>query len=103
MIRYSFIFLRKRNTPWPEIIAPPLSLIDMVLLISGGFVIIGEVVFPALIIPITDLLFNNLSSPLKESLRVFLLLMTIGPLFIIRYQLMGMFLLKLMEAGSMEN
>ncbi len=91
LIRYAFIFLRNKNTPWPEMISPPLSLIDMVLLISGGFVVIGEVVFPALIIPITDLLFNNLSSPLKESLRVFIgyCSMTIGPLFIIRYQLMG--------------
>ncbi len=92
LIRYAFIFLRKKNKPWPEMIAPPLSLIDMVLLISGGFVVIGEVVFPALIIPITDLLFNNLSSPLKESMRVFIGYgsMTIAPLFIIRYQLMGL-------------
>ncbi len=92
LIRYAFIFLRKKNIPWPEVIAPPLSLIDMVLLISGGFVVIGEVVFPALIIPIADLLFNNLSSPLKESLRVFIgyFSMTIAPLFIIRYQLMGL-------------
>ena len=90
LIRYAFIFLRKKNIPWPEMIAPPLSLIDMVLLISGGFVVIGEVVFPAIIIPIIDLLFNNLTSPLKESLRVFVgyCSMTIGPLFIIRYQLM---------------
>jgi len=92
LIRYAFIFLRKKNNPWPEIIAPPLSLVDMVLLISGGFVVIGEVVFPALIIPITDSLFNNISSPLKDSLRVFIgyCSMTIGPLFIIRYQLMGL-------------
>ncbi len=92
LIRYASIFLRKKNTPWPEIIAPPLSLIDMVLLVSGGFVVIGEVVFPALIIPIIDFLFNNLSSPLKESLRVLIgyCSMTIGPLFIIRYQLMGL-------------
>ncbi len=92
LIRYSFIFLRKKNTPWPEIKAPPLSLIDMVILISGGFVVIGEVVFPAITIPITDALFNNLTSPLKESLRVFIgyCSMTIGPLFIIRYQLMGL-------------
>ena len=91
LIRYTFIFLRSKNNEWPKIIAPPLSLIDMVLLISGGFVVIGEVVFPALILPITDLLFNNLSSPLRQSLRVFIgySSMTIGPLFIIRYQLMG--------------
>ena len=72
LIRFAFIFLRNKNTPWPEIIAPPLSFLDMILLISGGFVVIGEVVFPALVIPITDLLFNNLSSPLKQSLRVFI-------------------------------
>ena len=92
LIRYAFIFLNNKNTSWPEIIAPPLSFLDMILLISGGFVVIGEVVFPALVIPITDLLFNNLSSPLKQSLRVFIgyCSMTIGPLFIIRYQLMGL-------------
>ena len=92
LIRYIFIFTRKQNTQWPEIIAPPLSIIDMIILISGGFVVIGEVVFPALLIPITDLLFNNLTSALKESLRVFIgyCSMTIGPLLIIRYQLMGL-------------
>ena len=92
LIRYAFIFLRNKNTQWPEIIAPPLSIIDMILLISGGFVVIGEVVFPALIIPIIDLLFNSFSSPLKQSLRVFIgyCSMTIAPLLIIRYQLMGL-------------
>ncbi len=91
LIRYVFIFIRKKNNQWPEVIAPPLSIIDMIILISGGFVVIGEVVFPAFIIPITDLLFNNLVSPLKESLRVFIAYcsMTIAPLIIIRYQLMG--------------
>ncbi len=92
LIRYMLIFLRKKNTHWPEIIAPPLSIIDMILLISGGFVVIGEVVFPALIIPVTDLLFNNLDLPLRGSLRVFIgyCSMTIAPLLIIRYQLMGL-------------
>ncbi len=92
LIRYAFLFIRKKNTSWPAIIAPPLSIIDMIILISGGFVVIGEVVFPALIIPIIDSLFNNLTSPLKESLRVFVgyCSMTIGPLFIIRYQLMSL-------------
>jgi len=92
LIKYSLIFIRKKNTRWPEIMAPPLSIVDMIILISGGFVVIGEVVFPALIIPIIDLLFNNLTSPLKESLRVFVgyCSMTIAPLLIIRYQLMGL-------------
>ncbi len=92
LIKYSLIFIKKKNIPWPEIIAPPLSIIDMILLISGGFVIIGEVVFPALVIPVSDLLFNNLSSPLKESIIVFIgyCSMTVGPLLIIRYQLMDL-------------
>jgi len=92
LIRYIWIFIRKKNYQWPEVIAPPLSIIDMIILISGGFVVIGEVVFPALIIPITDLLFNNLNSPLKDSLRVFIgyCSMTIAPLLIIRYQLRGL-------------
>jgi len=92
LIRYAFIFLRNKNTQWPEMISPPLSLIDMIILVAGGFVVIGEVVFPALIIPITDFLFNNFSSPLKQSLRVFFgyCSMVIAPLFIIRYQLMGL-------------
>ncbi len=92
LIRYILIFLRQNNTEWPEIIAPPLSIIDMIILISGGFVVIGEVVFPAMIIPIIDLLFDNLTSPLKDSLRVFVgyCSMTIAPLLIIRYQLMSL-------------
>ena len=88
LINYIVAFLRKKNSQWPEVVAPPLTIIDMIILISGGFVVIGEVVLPALIIPITDLLFNNVSSPLKESLRVFIgyCSMTIAPLLIIRYQ-----------------
>ena len=92
LIRYIFIFVRKKNSQWPGIIAPPLSIIDMVILISGGFVVIGEVVFPAVLIPLTDLVFNNLTSPLKESLRVLIgyCSMTIAPLLIIKYQLTGL-------------
>ena len=92
LLRYIFIFLRQKNTQWPEIVAPPLSIIDMIILISGGFVVIGEVIFPAMIVPIIDLLFENLTSPLKEALRVFVgyCSMTIAPLLIIRYQLMGL-------------
>ena len=103
LIRYAFIFLTRKNTEWPEIISPPLSIIDMILLISGGFVVVGEVVFPALIIPITDLLFNNISSPLKQSLRVLIgySSMTIAPLLIIRYQLTGL-LPSVIEGGWLQ-
>ena len=84
-------FIRKKNTPWPEMISPPLAIIDMVVLIAGGFVVIGEVLFPAFVIPLTDLLFNNFAAPLRESLRVLIgyCSMTVAPLLIIRYQLAG--------------
>ena len=89
LIRQAFIFIRKKNNPWPEIIAPPLLIVDMVLLIAGGFVVIGEVVLPAFVIPIFDFFLKDLSSPLNESLKVLIgyCSMTIGPLIIIKYQL----------------
>tara|TARA_Y100001968_G_scaffold223690_1_gene206328 strand:+ start:4594 stop:5940 length:1347 start_codon:yes stop_codon:yes gene_type:complete len=89
LINQALIFIRKKNTPWPGIIAPPLSIVDMVLLIAGGFVVIGEVIFPAFIIPIFDFFLKDLSSPLKDSLRVLIgyCSMTIGPFMIIKYQL----------------
>ncbi len=92
LIRQVFNFVRKKNNPWPQVIAPPLEIIDMVLLIAGGFVVIGEVLFPAILIPLIDLLFNSISSPLKESVRVLIgyCSMTVGPLIIIRYQLMDL-------------
>ncbi len=103
LIKYALIFLRKKNNQWPEIAAPPLLIIDMIILISGGFVVIGEVVFPALLLPIIDLLFNNLTSPLKESLRVLIgyCSMTIAPLLIIRYQLKGL-ISKELEGGWLQ-
>jgi len=91
LIKQAVLFLRKKNTKWPEIVAPHLSIIDMIILIAGGFVVIGEVVFPALLIPVIDSLFNNLSTPLRESLRVLIgyCSMTVAPLIIIRNQLLS--------------
>ena len=91
LLRQCWIFIRKKNNPWPKVISTPLSLIDMVLLIAGGFVVIGEVAFPAFIVPIADLFFKEVASPLRESLRVLIgyCSMTIGPLLILRYQLKG--------------
>ncbi len=89
LLRQCWIFIRNQQRPWPKVISPPLSLIDMVLLIAGGFVVIGEVALPAFIVPIADLFFKEVASPLKDSLRVFIgyCSMTIGPLIILRYQL----------------
>ncbi len=89
LIRQLWLLLRRVNASWPGLVALPLFPIDMVLLVAGGFVVLGEVLFPALVAPITETLTKDIGSPLKESLRVFLgyIAMTIPPLLILRQQL----------------
>ena len=103
LVKESFNLIRKKNIAWPKNISPPLSIIDMILLIAGGFVVVGEVAFPAIVVPIIDLLFNNVSPPLKESLRVLFgyASMTLVPLLIIRYQLGGIVSTKI-EGGWLQ-
>ncbi len=86
LIRQIWLLLKKKNSPWPEIIAAPFSILDLVLLVAGGFVVLGEVLFPALIAPITTSLTGEISSPLRESVRVFIgyISMTVPPLIILR-------------------
>ncbi len=84
----SLVYFRNRSTPWPEISALPLPMIDMVILIAGGFVVLGELVTPLIAYPISDLITRDIASPTKESLKVFVgyIGMTIPPLFILRQQ-----------------
>ncbi len=84
----SWTYFRKKSLPWPDISALPLPLIDMIILISGGFVVLGELVTPLIAYPISDLLTREIESPIKESLKVFIgyLAMTIPPLVILRQQ-----------------
>ncbi len=69
-IRQCWIFLRKANLPWPEIGTLPISLVDIVLLVAGGFVVLGEVLTPLLVIPFTSILTSTINSPIKESFNV---------------------------------
>tara|TARA_Y100001968_G_C19451722_1_gene769140 strand:+ start:1007 stop:2365 length:1359 start_codon:yes stop_codon:yes gene_type:complete len=66
----------------------PLSIFDMIILIAGGFVVLGEVVLPSLIIPLTTFLIHDISSPLNESIKVFIgyCAMSLPPLLIFRQQ-----------------
>ncbi len=84
-------FLRRTSPPWPASPTIPLPLIDMVLLIGGGFVVLGELVSPALLLPFFQGLTTRLSQPLAESIQVFFgyLIMTAPPLIILRQQLIS--------------
>ncbi len=89
IIRQIWMYLRKRNRPWPEISALPLSSIDMVILVAGGFVVLGELVTPLVVFPLTDVLLQGIVSPISESLKVMIgyLAMTFPPLLILRRQI----------------
>ncbi len=83
------VFVRKRNSPWPVLPRLPLSLIDMVLLVAGGFVVLGEVAFPLIIAPFSSFFTAGIASPTADSLRVLIgyVAMALPPLVILRSQL----------------
>jgi hypothetical protein len=78
-----------RKFEWKEIKPLDLKLIDMVLLISGGFVVLGEVVSPLFSISLVELFSKNISIEVSQSLKIFFgyLFMAIPPLFIVYYQI----------------
>ena len=89
IIRQCWRWFRKINTPWPDLIPIPLSMIDMVLLIAGGFVLLGEVGSPLFSLSFIEIVSPGPSTPIKESLKVFFgyIGMTIPPLLIFRRQI----------------
>ena len=74
---------------WKEIKSLDLELIDMVLLIAGGFVVLGEVISPLFSISLVELFSKNISNELSQSLKIFFgyLFMAIPPLGIVYYQI----------------
>ncbi len=78
-----------RKIEWKEFKPLELNLLDMVLLISGGFVVLGEVISPLFSITLVELVASNLSIELTQSLKIFFgyLFMAIPPLLIIYYQI----------------
>ncbi|WP_320676443.1 CPBP family intramembrane glutamic endopeptidase [Prochlorococcus sp. MIT 1300] len=92
LIRQLWIFIRKTSSPWPKLFPLPLSLADMVLLIAGGFVVLGEVVAPLFIAPFSGILTKNIASPVDAALKVVIgySAMALPPLFILRKQLQGL-------------
>ncbi len=88
-----------REIGWKEFKPLDLDLIDMVLLISGGFVVLGEVVSPIFSISLVELFSQNISIEISQSLKIFFgyLFMALPPLLIVYYQVKsinGIFVFK---------
>ena len=93
LLRQLWLAVRGRLTPAPPLVGPPLDLVEVCLLIAGGFVLIGEVLLPQLLqAPLVGVLaVLPLGAPLEQGLQVlflYLLLMS-APLAILTAMLLG--------------
>ena len=94
LLRELWLWRSGRAQPAPPLQGPPLSGLDGVLLIAGGFVVVGELLTPLLAAPLLSGLLEQLAvrSPLREGISVlglYLALMA-GPLLILRLLLRGL-------------
>ena len=89
LLRHLWLLLRRRLPPWPALLAPPLGVLDMVLLVAGGFVVLGEVLLPLLVIPLSSAFTRGFSAPLTQGVNVFFgyLALALPPLLILCQQL----------------
>ena len=81
--------LRGRLQPWPAVDGPALSLIDVVLLVAGGFVVISAVGVPLVALPLVSSFTAGLESPRREAVTVVInySVMALPSLFILWRQL----------------
>ena len=84
---WQVIFLK--NFSWKVFVPLDLEIIDMVILIAGGFVVLGEVISPIFSISLVELFSKNISNELSQSLKIFFgyLFMAVPPLCIVYYQI----------------
>ncbi len=89
LIRQAWMLVRKSILPWPSLTEFSLDWIDMVLLVAGGFVVLGEVTIPSLVAPLIVFLAKGLADPIGQALKVVFgyFVMTVPPLLILRQQL----------------
>ena len=89
LLRTLWTVVASRNIEWQECKSLDLGLLDMVLLISGGFVVLGEVISPLFSITLVELVASNLPIELTQSLKIFFgyLFMAVPPLLIVYYQI----------------
>ena len=89
VLKTSWNIISLRKICWQETKPLDLRLIDMVLLIAGGFVVLGEVISPLFSISLVQLFSKSLSVELSQSLKIFFgyLFMALPPLLIVYYQI----------------
>ena len=89
VLKYLWRIIKLKAINWADYESLNLNVLDMILLISGGFVVLGEVISPLISITLVDLFSKNLSYEISQSLRIFFgyLFMAIPPLFIIYRQI----------------
>ncbi len=81
--------INTKTINWGDYEPLNLDVLDMILLVSGGFVVLGEVISPLISITLVDLISKNLAYEISQSLRIFFgyLFMAIPPLYIIYRQI----------------
>jgi len=74
---------------WADYEPLNLNILDMILLISGGFVVLGEVISPLISITLVNFFSKNLSYEIIQSLKIFFgyIFMAFPPLYIIYRQI----------------
>jgi membrane protease YdiL (CAAX protease family) len=91
LLRQLWLRIRRRNPASPALVGPPLNLVDVTLLIAGGFVVLGELSVPLLLAPALRPLLAPLDArpALQQGLQVLLLYLglMVPPLLILAAQL----------------
>ena len=74
---------------WADYEPLNLNVLDMILLISGGFVVLGEVISPLISITLVNFFSQNFSYEITQSLKIFFgyIFMAVPPLYIIYRQI----------------
>ncbi len=93
LLRLAWLGWRQRLPQAPPLIGPPLSLVDVTLLVAGGFVLLGEVVLPQLLQqPLTAWVARlPVDAGLAQGLQVLglYLALMVAPLLILVWMLQG--------------
>ncbi len=89
VLRFFWKIFNQRQVNWSKYTPLKLDILDMVLLISGGFVVLGEVVSPLISISLVDIVFKKVNPEISQSLKIIFgyIGMSIPPLFIIYRQI----------------
>ena len=93
LVRELWMQWRGKTMRAPVLQGPELNGVDVVLLIAGGFVVVGELLSPLLVAPLLTAVLNGLAvvSPLRDGITVVCLYLTLmaGPLLILALLLKG--------------